>query len=278
MERVLEISNFWIKESSLSSTSINPKVTLITKEGRNYVLKKKENLDQIIAEVKLLTTLSKYNIKVQQPLQTLEGDYFISDEDTYYCMYEYLTGSALEAKNIDQLRVLAKDIGKEIAKLHQALSKLRTEVQFIERNLYISVYKWAVPTIEENQVANPKVIQLMKQLQPDMKKVLPFLPKQIIHRDTHLSNLVFAGNSFTGFLDFEIAEINIRIFDICYFLTSILSELFNNEKLKSQWFSLIKPFIIEGYNNQTPLTQEERSTLWHVMLGIQVIFMTYFIN
>ncbi|WP_026591488.1 phosphotransferase enzyme family protein [Bacillus sp. UNC437CL72CviS29] len=279
MEQVLEISKFWIKESDLTSTQINPKVTLITTGEQNYVLKQKGDLDQIIAEVKLLTILPKYNIKVQQPLKTFEGEYFISYEDTYYCMYEYLTGSAPGVKDIDQLKVLANDIGKEIAKLHQGLSKLHTEVQFIERNLYMDIYKWAIPTIEKNQIANSnsKVIQLMKQLKSNMEKILPSLPKQIIHRDTHLSNLIFEKNSFTGFLDFEIAEVNIKIFDICYCLTSILSELFTDEKLKSQWFSLIKP-IIEGYNNQNPLTQEERSALWHVMLGIQVIFMTYFIS
>lgn len=277
MEQVSEISKFWIKESGLSSTPINSKVTLINKGEQSYVLKRKGNLDQIIAEVKLLTTLSKYNIKVQQPLKTLEGEYFISYGNTYYCMYEYLTGSAPELKNIDQLKLLASDIGKEIAKLHQALSKLHTEIQFIERNLYMGIYKWAIPTIEKSQVANSKVIQLMKQLKPDIEKILPSLPKQIIHRDTHLSNLVFEKNSFRGFLDFEIAEVNIRIFDICYCLTSILSELFANERLKKQWFSLINP-IVEGYNNQNSLTQEERSALWYVMLAIQVIFMTYFIS
>ncbi|MFI8708913.1 phosphotransferase enzyme family protein [Bacillus sp. NPDC077411] len=277
MERVLEVSKFWIQESNLSITPINPKVTLITNEKKNYVLKKKENLDQIIAEIKLLTTLSKYNIKVQQPLQTLEGNYFVSYENTYYCMYEHLAGNVLEVKDINRLKVLAGDIGKEIAKLHQALSQLHTEMQFIERDLYMTVYEWAIPTIEESSNVSPKVIRLMKQLKPDMEKILPSLPKQMIHRDTHLSNLVFEGNSFVGFLDFEIAEINIRVFDICYCLTSILNELFTNEKLKNQWFSLIKP-IIEGYNNQTPLTQEEKSVFWHVMLGIQVIFIAYFIN
>lgn len=277
MEKVLEVSKFWIQKPNLSITQINPKVTLITNEEKNYVLKKKENLDQIIAEVKLLTTLSKCNIKAQQPLQTPEGDYFVSYENTYYCMYEYLAGNVLDVKDINRLKVLARDIGKEIAKLHQALGQLHTEMQFIDHDLYMTVYEWAIPTIEESSIVNPKVIKLMKQLRPDMEKMLSSLAKQIIHRDTHLSNLVFEGNSFVGFLDFEIAEINIRIFDICYCLTSILSELFTNEKLKNQWFSLIKP-IIEGYNNQTPLSQEEKSVLWHVMLGIQVIFITYFIN
>ena len=47
--------------------------------------------------------------------------------------------------------------------------------------------------IEESQVANPKVIQLTKHQNPDIGNILPFLPKQIIHRDTHLSNLVLLG-------------------------------------------------------------------------------------
>ena len=225
MEQVLKVSKFWIQESDFSVTPLNQKVNLITTEKQKYILKKKENPDQIITEVKLLTTLSKHNIKVQQLIQTLEGDYFVSYENTYYCMYEYLTGSVLEVKDINRLKVLSSDVGKEIAKLHQSLSQLHIESQLVERNLFMTVYDWAIPTIEESTIVNPKVIQLMKQLKPEIEKMISSLPVQIIHRDTHLSNLVFEGNSFVGFLDFEIAEINIRIFDICYCLTSILDTI-----------------------------------------------------
>lgn len=120
MERALEISKFWIQEPSLSITPINPKVALITNEGQNFILKKKENPDQFIAEIKLLTTLSKHNIKVQRPLQTLEGNYFVSYKNTHYCMYEYLVGSVLEVKDIIQVIFIAYFINSpEILKINQ---------------------------------------------------------------------------------------------------------------------------------------------------------------
>lgn len=49
------------------------------------------------------------------------------------------------------------------------------------------------------------------------------LPRQLIHRDVHFGNFLFDHGEFSGYIDFDLSQKNIRIFDICYFLTGLLS-------------------------------------------------------
>ncbi|BCC24108.1 hypothetical protein BCM0079_2701 [Bacillus cereus] len=117
----------------------------------------------------------------------------------------------------------------------------------------------------------------MNQIHIDFKETVHPLRKQIIHRDMHLSNVIFKDNEFQGFIDFELLEINVRVFDLCYCCTSILSELYSDEVLRGKWQHIIST-IFEGYNKQNILTREELQSIWYVMLSIQVIFITYFVQ
>ena len=57
----------------------------------------------------------------------------------------------------------------------------------------------------------------------------------------HLSNVIFKDNEFQGFIDFELLESNVRVFDLCYCCTSILSELYSDEVLRGSGnISLVK--------------------------------------
>ena len=57
----------------------------------------------------------------------------------------------------------------------------------------------------------------------------------------HLSNVIFKDDKLEGFIDFEILENNVKIFDLCYCCTSILSELFSDERLRGNgYISLAK--------------------------------------
>lgn len=277
MEGILEIAKFWFQDAELTSTEIHPKVIKIMDGKQSYILKEKGSMPQVLAEVNVLNVLFDKGVKVQRPLKTIDDESYILHHDKYYCMYEYLDGSAVEVKNVEMLNRLAGDIGKEVAKLHQVFSTLHNEGQFVENNLYSVLYQWAMPILKNNEQVHPKVIQTMMHLQNDFEECLESLPKQLIHRDVHLSNLVFKENIFQGFIDFELAEINIRVFDLCYCFTSILSEIFTDEELRSNWLHIVRE-IFEGYHKKNALTGEEIQAIWYVMLGIQVIFSTYFVQ
>ena len=100
------------------------------------------------------------------------------------------------------------------------------------------------------------------------------LPKQIIHRDMHPNNILFINKKVVGFIDFEISVKSIRILDICYCLTAILSESFNEGE---KWLNYIKP-LISGYQSINKLTNDELDSIVLCLLLIEFIFTGYFIS
>lgn len=102
------------------------------------------------------------------------------------------------------------------------------------------------------------------------------LPKQIIHRDPNPSNIILSDDKW-GFIDFELSERNVRIFDPCYAATAILSESFsegNNEKL-SKWIEVYKN-IIYGYDDAVKLSTEEKRAIPYVIMSNQMIATAWF--
>ena len=124
------------------------------------------------------------------------------------------------------------------------------------------VYEWALPNLEKNEHVDQDVVRTMNQIHSDFKKTITSLRKQIIHRDMHLSNVIFKDNEFQGFIDFELLERNVRVFDLCYCCTSILSELHSDAELRGKWQHIISK-IFEGYNKQKYFN--ERRTTSHLV-------------
>jgi Ser/Thr protein kinase RdoA (MazF antagonist) len=123
--------------------------------------------------------------------------------------------------------------------------------KFPDWDLNQIVYEWAFKKVmkvhEDRQLKN-----IYLSLEADIQKIAKELPKQLILRDAHVSNFVFNGEKVTGVLDFEITEVNVRIFDICYCLTSVLSEIFTDYKLRQRWHEFIA-HLVRGYSKVNPL-------------------------
>ncbi|PEY40380.1 aminoglycoside phosphotransferase [Bacillus cereus] len=277
MEQPLNLAKFWFQNEHITATVIQPKVTKIIRNKQNYILKEKGSIKQLLAETNVLNQLAQKDIRVQKLLKTRGNESYILQDDKYYCMYEYVEGNVVEVKLVENLKVLGNIIGNEVAKLHQALCSTNHADEFLERNLYNVIYDWATPILKSSEQVHSEIIQTMNQLQKDFKDAVILLPRQLIHRDMHLSNLIFKKDEFQGFIDFELVEINVRVFDLCYCFTSILSEVFCDEQLRSDWLYIVRN-IFEGYHKQNPLSEAEIQAIWYVMLGIQVIFITYFVQ
>ena len=94
---------------------------------------------------------------------------------------------------------------------------------------------------------------------------------QIIHRDPNPANII-CGKDKWGFIDFELSEKNMRIYDVCYSATAILSESFSADdeiKLK-KWIEIYKN-IIWGYDSVAKLTEDEREAIPYVLLANQFV-------
>ncbi|MBN2222876.1 MAG: phosphotransferase, partial [Vallitaleaceae bacterium] len=111
----------------------------------------------------------------------------------------------------------------------------------------------------------------------ELEQVYSVLPKQLIHRDVHLGNFLFEGQAFSGYVDFDLSQSNIRIFDLCYFLLGILCEESKFGINTERWFDIVKQ-VIGGYHSILPLNQEEQRSIACVMKSIELLFVAYFLG
>ena len=99
------------------------------------------------------------------------------------------------------------------------------------------------------------------------------LPKQLIHRDPNPSNILFDNGEVSGFIDFDLSEINIRLWDVCYCATGILSE--GSDEAYEKWLDILGG-ILYGYDMEGKLTSEEKQAVFYVICSIQMICIAFF--
>ena len=109
-----------------------------------------------------------------------------------------------------------------------------------------------------------------------MEQLYPQLPCQLIHRDPNPGNIISEHGEITGFLDFELTERNVRIFDPCYAATAILSTTYEDSTLdRNKWPEILRN-IIAGYDAVVRLTEAERAAIPYMIYSIQMTCIAFF--
>ena len=103
------------------------------------------------------------------------------------------------------------------------------------------------------------------------------LPMQLIHRDVHFGNFLFYQGEFSGYIDFDLSQKNIRIFDICYFLLGLLCEEEKRKISFEEWLEISKQVFV-GYSEHITLCREELQAVPYVMEAIELLFGAWFIQ
>lgn len=240
--------------------------------GKNYVIKFSADLGRINKSINISNQLFTVGLPCAKALKTTDGKDYIQYGELFFIVTERLNGTQLKCKDIYADAQIAFQIGESIAKLHKAL-KTFDDAEFNKVNICNNVLTSALPKVKE-------ILQLPKHFTDDYIKsfesIYEQLPTQIIHRDINPSNMIFDNGKFNGFIDFDLSEVNIRIFDICYCATSILSETFADTNFdNNKWLEIFNN-IVKGYDNISPLTIEEESALKYVIYSIQIICIAYF--
>lgn len=165
----------------------------------------------------------------------------------------------------------ARFVGEIIGQLHLILSQINAPVNDV--NLYESVKNWALPK-------SKAILSLSESFCRDylneFGKLYDKLPKQIIHRDPNPSNIIVSQDEW-GFIDFELSEKNLRIFDPCYVAMAILSESFDekDQTKLSKWLEIYRN-ILWGYDSVVRLTNEEWIALPYVVMADQLVSTAWF--
>jgi Ser/Thr protein kinase RdoA (MazF antagonist) len=134
---------------------------------------------------------------------------------------------------------------------------------------------WAIPTILKNNFNNSEFLSIVSELTIEFFPSVNNLPTQIIHRDAHPGNILLKDSQLIGFIDFDIARIGIRLFDLCYCSTSILMSGFSESNNRELWPSLLGE-LVRGYNFKNRLSSLELRSIIYVIFSIQVVFAAYF--
>lgn len=235
--------------------------------GNDYVIKFSANYGSIKNSISIANSLAKSGLPVAEIIKTVEGSDYLQNGELYFVVTKRIKGSQLKCEDIFKNTDIAYLIGENIAKLHNAL-KIFDESNYRKADILEDV-KSALPKVQNSVNLNDDFLK-------NFSIIFDKLPIQIIHRDINPSNMIFDEGELKGFIDFDLTEVNVRIFDICYCATAILSECFNNADIdKSRWLEIFDN-LVKGYESITPLSEYEKLTLPYVIYAIQIICIAYF--
>lgn len=239
-----------------------------------FILKASINLSGLKQHILISKDLNEAGFDGPIPIETTNNKEYVEYQNIYFMLSRKIEGSSLTSKEIYEDLNKARYLGEIIGQLHLILERYDKDVICNEPDIYKNVTSGAHEDIK-NLMNLP--IDFYKKYDKEFGKLYPYLKKHIIHRDPNPSNIIMRDDKLVSFIDFELSERNIRVFDPCYAATSILSETFS-EKTSEElevWFIIFKE-IIEGYDSVCNLTKEEKQAIPYVIYSIQIVCIAYF--
>lgn len=251
-----------------------------------YILKKSKNEEEANNNIYMAKLLNSVNIPTQKVIDTLDGEnYFVADE-RYYTLLTKIDGKVLKNYFEGDFIKRGNNIGKALAELHIGLSKITDEIKgkivVFDNDLIAELNGWVIDeidkyvkksTLDKNEINIFK--ECINELLNGFRKDYYKLPRQVIHRDFHGGNIIFKDEDIVGVIDFDLSQINARLFDICYLCTGSLTTIFNDTEMRDKWIQFIKAFI-QGYQSVNKLTYHEIKSMKNMMLSIEIVMVAYF--
>lgn len=279
-KRIQEILKNWdmqdaqIQKIVYPSGEISENTFLI---GENHYIKAYVLPGKAQNNAEILSALKEAGLSSGTWIPTKTGDTFASDGEFSYLLMERLVGQPLSA---DRLFCAEDDspahyLGQIIGQLHLVLQK-NDQIICNERNIFEEVRdQWLAPAKAAMNLSE----EFCREYLTVFADLHQSLPVQIIHRDLNPNNILLKDGVLSGFIDFELSQRSIRLFDPCYAATGILVEsgVLNGTDLEKQqkWIRIFQQ-IIHGYDEAVHLTEAEKQALPYVIFSIQLICVGYF--
>ena len=233
--------------------------------GDGYVLKHTANLGKLKKNTELAKALENVGLLAAAPVPTADGAEYVQDGELYFYLTCRLPGHQMTARRFGEGD--GRFAGEIIGQLHLALAKIEDCVT--EADLLSTVKDWALP---KAKTALNLTEAFCREYLDTFAQLYPNLPRQIIHRDPNPGNIICADDQW-GFIDFELAERNARVYDPCYAATAVLSETFGKDHDK--WLEAYRD-IICGYDSVAHLSSDERKAIPYVILANQFVCVAWF--
>ena len=243
--------------------------------GSDFILKTGSR-EKLMKNLKVAKALSKQGFLSSLPVPTKTGSEYLDGKELFI-LTRGLKGSPLpKSDRYGSSRIdFGKKYGKSLALLHKALKEVQNEVSPDEVNLYQSITGWALPNVRQQNIQWNMGLdeEFFTDYIDTFGKLFDKLPKQLIHRDPNPSNILFDNGEVSGFIDFDLSEVNIRLWDVCYSATGILSE--SSDEVYEKWLDILGG-ILHGYDSEGELSQEEKQAVFYVICSIQMVCVSYF--
>ncbi len=217
----------------LQGESITQIYSTVWQIGENYVLKVYDESESLKRNITINQHLHNMGIPVGKLIYTLKEEQYVEADGQYFFMSEKLLGSNIVS--LKYSNVIAQTMGEIIAKLHIAFDALEDKVELWDNSLIEEMHGWVKGSFDQSEWQNISK-EGYDAVVDSIEKYYEELPTGLIHRDVHFGNFLFDNKKFSGYIDFDLSQKNIRIFDLCYFVMSVLSEKEKFEITKAKWF------------------------------------------
>lgn len=237
--------------------------------GDEFVLKYTTDPVKLEAHIAVSKAIESAGARAAVPVATADGREYIQDGPLVYYVTRRLPGQKMVSRNFYDGDYIgnARFVGEIIGQLHLALRKADNCVN--DADLLDTVQNWALP---HAQAALGLSARFCEEFLETFGQLYGDLPRQIIHRDPNPGNIIYSDDAW-GFIDFDLAERNVRIYDPCYAATAVLSESFGTDNEK--WLEVYRN-IFCGYDAVAHLTDDERRAVPYVILANQFVCVAWF--
>lgn len=243
--------------------------------NKTYVLKSYTKEESLKRNISILKILYEEKIPVPKIIPLKNGDLYFNRNG-----HQYILTTQLEGKNSIDLNKCSEkwlyDFGGIIGDLHLAFGKIQNNISYWNNSMIEEMEGWVSQNLLNYEVTYLNKDHARKAI-VELREVYSQLPKQLIHRNIHLGNFLFNDHGFSAYMNFDLSQSNIRIFDVCYFLLGLLSEGNNTRISKDHWFVILK-HVVKGYDSKLPLSPVEINAIPCVMKNIELLFVAYFLG
>lgn len=275
----------WALEPEMEISAVYPTVFDVKSDenwfvGDSLQLVSGTSTDQLERHLALSEALAQEGYLAATAIQAADGKPYIVRDGRYFCLKKSIFGNGIPNEKHFEGNYLARanSYGRGIAKLHHALSKLESSQQFDEISFASDAANWSLPKAKGVMAAwdMPLAESFCTAYLANFAGIEAKLPRQLIHRDLHAGNIILdEADTVIGFDAFDASVIGPRLFDPCYCATSILSGCIDDPKKCELWFDVLRA-ILKGYDEITPLSQEEKEAVPYIIWTIQFLFVACF--
>lgn len=253
-----------------TSRAVGSALHLVSSSG-HYFLKQRPSAEQAAREIELHGFLRERGLPVPECLPTSSGEPFVAHGDgsrAVSYLYRALPGQHLPSFDGKLGLGRARRVGQALGRLHLAMAEVPSSAGFDRYGAEARIVDELGAAGEPYDV--PLAQRIAARCTPSST-----LPQQLIHRDFHLYNLLFSGETLSGYLDFDLAQRGPRLFDVCYCSMETLAQRFDELAFPDYWFRVLGA-ILKGYTEYVALTDLEKQSAVSMMLEIQLLAMHHF--